>query len=44
MKKHFRHQETKTQRKILTNGFTLCFGVFVATHSPPPAGPGLALE
>ena len=33
MKKHFRHQGTKTRRIISIKGFTLCLGVFVAIHS-----------
>jgi hypothetical protein len=33
MTKHLRHQDTKTQRKILTKGFALCLGAFVAICS-----------
>jgi len=33
MLKHFRHQDTKTRKRILNTGLTLCFGVFVANHS-----------
>ncbi len=28
--KYFRHQDTKTQRQILANSFTLCLCAFVA--------------
>ena len=33
MVKHLRHQDTKTQRLILTKGFALCLGAFVAIYS-----------
>ena len=37
VRKHFRLQDTKTQRKMLTEGFTLCLGAFVVICSPPQA-------
>jgi hypothetical protein len=33
MAKHFRHQDTKTQKHILTKGFRLCLSAFVAIFS-----------
>jgi hypothetical protein len=33
---YFRHQDAKTQRLILTKGFPLCLGAFVAIYSPQP--------
>jgi hypothetical protein len=33
MKKHFRRQDTKTRRRILTKDFPLCLGAFVAICS-----------
>jgi hypothetical protein len=37
MAKHYRHQDTKAQKKLLTNGVPSCLSVFVATF---PARPG----
>jgi hypothetical protein len=31
---YFRHQDAKTQRLILTKGFALRLGAFVAIYSP----------
>ena len=40
VQKKIRHQDTKTQRKLLSKGFPLCLGTFVAIFSRPQADPG----
>jgi hypothetical protein len=39
MAKHYRHQDTKAQKGLLTNGIPSCLCAFVATF---PACPGWA--
>lgn len=38
--KHFRHQDTKTQKLISANSFASCLGAFVAIYYPSVANPG----